>query len=190
VITIATPTLRQHKEDIPGLVHCFLLEASSFLQREPMQISHGALDKIMQYDWPGNVRELKNCITRAMIFAEGDILLARHIVLEDMGEQEYESIPLPVKNADTGEIRNPDHNSSEQPAVSSEILDSLNARQKKVWPAIAASGEISRALYQELLEEDISIRTAQYDLQDLVNKGLLKKIGRGPASRYVIAKNR
>lgn len=190
VITITTPSLRQRKEDIPGLVHCFLLEASSFLHREPMQISHGALDKMLQYDWPGNVRELKNCITRALTFAEGDILLTRHIVLEGMGEQEQETTPVSTEKAATRDVHHTDCSSSEQLALSSEILGSLNARQKKAWSAIVASGGTNRALYQELLEENISIRTAQYDLQDLVNKGLMKKIGKGPSSRYVIVKKR
>jgi predicted HTH transcriptional regulator len=54
---------------------------------------------------------------------------------------------------------------------------------------IARNGMISRSEYQAAAGESISIRTAQYDLQDLVNKGLLKKSGRGPSSRYQIAQS-
>jgi Fic family protein len=35
--------------------------------------------------------------------------------------------------------------------------------------------------------EAISVRTAQYDLRDLVARGVLKKTGKGPASRYLVS---
>jgi Fic family protein len=34
---------------------------------------------------------------------------------------------------------------------------------------------------------DLPSRTAVYDLQDMVRRGLLQKTGRGPATRYEIA---
>ena len=37
----------------------------------------------------------------------------------------------------------------------------------------------------DILDGSISKRTASYDIQDLVNRGLLTKVGRGPATRYV-----
>lgn len=63
----------------------------------------------------------------------------------------------------------------------------LNPRQRAVWPSIIGTGSTTRSTYQELLGADVSVRTAQYDLQDFVKKGLLVKIGKGPASRYVLA---
>ena len=33
---------------------------------------------------------------------------------------------------------------------------------------------------------DLPSRTAIYDLQDLVKKGVLRREGRGPATRYVL----
>jgi DNA-binding NtrC family response regulator len=35
----------------------------------------------MAYPWPGNVRELQNAIERAVILADGDRLLPRHLTL-------------------------------------------------------------------------------------------------------------
>lgn len=34
--------------------------------------------------------------------------------------------------------------------------------------------------------KDISMRTAQYDLQILVRLGLVRREGRGPAQRYIV----
>jgi predicted HTH transcriptional regulator len=63
----------------------------------------------------------------------------------------------------------------------------LNPRQEKAWPHIAAMGRISRADYEEMVGGDLPSRTAVYDLQDMVRRGLLQKTGRGPATRYEIA---
>ena len=63
--------------------------------------------------------------------------------------------------------------------------DSLQERRLKgLLPEIASRGTLTRKEYQELAG-GVSMRTAQYDLQMLVNQGLLEKQGRGPALRYV-----
>jgi len=64
--------------------------------------------------------------------------------------------------------------------------EKLNRRIMNAWPAIAAAGSVSRQEYQMLAGKDISMRTAQYDLQLLVQQGLVRKEGRGPAQRYVV----
>jgi DNA-binding NtrC family response regulator/HAMP domain-containing protein len=202
VITITTPPLRERKEDIPALVRFFFMEHAS--GRSIPELSRGALDKLMQHDWPGNIRELKNCITRAMTFAEGNILLSEHIVL---GQPSAQGAPDPdgPDSAATAD-RVPKRNESPDPdddraAPDTESVTSapasasisapddprgLNARQRKAWPAILKSGGTNRAQYQDAVGEEISVRTAQYDLQELVARGLLRKTGKGPSSRYVL----
>lgn len=49
-----------------------------------------------------------------------------------------------------------------------------------------AEGSITRARYEELAGGDMSSRTAINDLQDFVDRGVLRKVGRGPATRYVV----
>jgi hypothetical protein len=61
----------------------------------------------------------------------------------------------------------------------------LNHRQRHALPEIIRQGGISRSQYQALVGDDLPSRTAIYDLQDLVRKQLLRKAGRGPATRYV-----
>lgn len=63
--------------------------------------------------------------------------------------------------------------------------EGLNRRQEMAFQHIKATGSITRQEYQELVGGDISMRTAQYDLQEMINRNLLRKEGRGPASRYV-----
>lgn len=211
VITITTPPLRDRKEDIPALVRTFLAEEAQRAGEIPPDLSRGALDKLLQYDWPGNIRELKNSITRAMTFAEGQILMADHIVFGQARPvpPDTETTPLPTPTVSKEAIPSPFSSSTpeaETPSVAqgskarqaaaksrTRVPDDLqayglNGRQQKAWSSIVASGGTNRALYQSALEEEISVRTAQYDLQDMVNKGLLTKTGKGPSSRYVIAK--
>jgi len=63
----------------------------------------------------------------------------------------------------------------------------LNARQRKAFSAIVAQGQVTRGQYQALIGGNLPARTAIYDLQDLVAKGILKKTGRGPATHYVLS---
>ncbi|MEG6503674.1 hypothetical protein V6C07_11610, partial [Desulfovibrio sp. 1214_IL3152] len=66
----------------------------------------------------------------------------------------------------------------------------LNHRQREMWPRIEQVGSISRQEYQQMVGENISMRTAQYDLQLFVQMGLVRKEGRGPAQRYVVVPGR
>jgi Nif-specific regulatory protein len=34
---------------------------------------------LMSYHWPGNVRELENCLERAVLVAEGDVIYPHHL---------------------------------------------------------------------------------------------------------------
>ncbi len=202
VITITTPPLRDRREDIPALVRYFLMEHAS--GRSIPELSRGALDKLMLHDWPGNIRELKNCITRAMTFAEGSILLSEHIVLGQPTPQAPAASPH--IETPTPEARTPRRDETPPKAddrangpgdalgatpspmspPDSDAPPELSVRQRKAWPTIVKNGGTNRAQYQEAVGEEVSVRTAQYDLQELVARGLLKKTGKGPSSRYVL----
>jgi DNA-binding NtrC family response regulator len=172
VITIHTLPLREQKENIPVLSRYFLELQERLAGREGMGLSKGALSKLMRYDWPGNVRELQNCITRAVVMAEHPVIQAEDIPLEtrdwdaDLGSA---ILPAPV-----------DPVKPEEPAID------LSHRQRKAWGAIMAQGRITRSQYQAIIGGNLPARTAIYDLQDLVSKGVLKKAGNGPATHYVL----
>ena len=193
VITINTPPLRQRKEDIPVLVKYYLEEYVDLSGRKPVGISRGALEKMMRHDWPGNIRELKNCLVRSVAFAEGDLLLAEHILFDERrgdSERSGEQPVHPVKTLPLPAMEGPAAPAAVPPAKEGReegtMPEGLNPRQRSAWPVIVREGGISRGAYQDAVGEAISVRTAQYDLRDLVAKGVLQKTGRGPASRYVV----
>jgi len=43
------------------------------------RISTPAIDMLMAYHWPGNVRELENCIERAVLVSDDDVIHGHHL---------------------------------------------------------------------------------------------------------------
>ncbi len=198
VITINTPSLRERKEDVPVLINYFLEENMNRSGLAPVGYSRGALEKMLQYDWPGNIRELRNCVTRTLAFTESELVLAEHVLFDERGsngsngsirslELEAPSPPLPLPMPALPPATS--SNERERRPQEQPLRTELNPRQQKAWGIIARNGGISRSEYQTAVGDSISVRTAQYDLHDLVAKGLLKKSGRGPSSRYLVTQS-
>jgi DNA-binding NtrC family response regulator len=171
VITVHTPPLREQKENIPVLSRHFLGMQERLTGRAAKGLSKGTLSMLMRYDWPGNVRELQNCITRAVVMAEGQLIQADDIHL-DVDDADADRAEALLEVAEGG--------------LPADAPPGLNARQRKAFAAIAAQGQVTRGQYQALIGGNLPARTAIYDLQDLVAKGILKKTGRGPATHYVL----
>lgn len=79
VVVLTLPPLRQRKEDIPLLCAAFLKKLNNRYGTQLQNISSWALSCLLRYDWPGNIRELQNVLERAVIYAEGDEILAEHL---------------------------------------------------------------------------------------------------------------
>ncbi len=75
VVPITIPPLRDRKADIPLLVQHFLEKLRVRTNSRVTSVGGEALARLQGYDWPGNVRELENVMERALVLAEGPILL-------------------------------------------------------------------------------------------------------------------
>lgn len=207
VITIRTPPLRRRKSDLPLLAVFFLTRAAESQGLPTPRLSRGALRKLQEYHWPGNVRELQNCLTRALAFCENGLIFAENIQLGpdtlpgDIARPERGKLSCPPARADSRQPRGEAAETAESPVaqpVPAESEDQgampaaedaqprLNARLARLLPQIVELGSISRQEYQDMAGKDISMRTAQYDLQILVRLGLVRREGRGPAQRYIV----
>ncbi len=80
VFPVTIPPLRERKEDIPKLAHHFVDRVARDVGKK-LALSPEALSMLVDYAWPGNVRELQNAIERAVILADGDRLMPRHLSL-------------------------------------------------------------------------------------------------------------
>ncbi|MCP3920497.1 MAG: response regulator [bacterium] len=88
---IRVPRLCDRIEDLPELVHQFLLRFGGCGQVET--IADEAYWLMQQYNWPGNVGELEDCIEQAAARAEGNTIEVKHLTrpLRDL----HTELPLP-----------------------------------------------------------------------------------------------
>ncbi|MGE4296643.1 MAG: sigma 54-interacting transcriptional regulator [Desulfovibrionaceae bacterium] len=204
VMSICTPPLREHKENILILTMYYLKEAGVLIGHDDLAMSRGALEILRTYNWPGNIRELKNCVIRSAITASGSIIQAHEVALEHDAASLAKDVPpnacpFPPSESAAPPARprdpmaRPARPEPEQPqrqpvqappAKPSAVPTDLNPRQQAACEYLRRHGAITRKEYEEM-HSDVSARTAVYDLQDMVKKGVLKKTGRGPATRYV-----
>ena len=96
MIPIHLPPLRARQADILILAEYFLQKHSKAHNQPTRLISEKARKLFMQYDWPGNVRELEYSILRAVLFAESDVILPKHLPeeIQSNNQSEAESVPV------------------------------------------------------------------------------------------------
>ena len=79
-ISLEVPPLRDRLDELEGLVHRFLAQASE-AQGHPQtpSLSAEALEALRRHTWPGNIRELRNVIERAVVLCTGEVVTAEHL---------------------------------------------------------------------------------------------------------------
>ena len=96
VVPIDIPPLRDRKEDIPDLVHHFLLRFNDENGRRVETITPSALKVLMQYHWPGNVRQLENTIERAVALSYNPVIDVDAIQLDAGGPRHSATASAPI----------------------------------------------------------------------------------------------
>jgi two-component system response regulator AtoC len=76
VLRVIVPPLRERRNDIPLLAGFLLEKLRGRMGKSGARLGKDAMDVLMAYSFPGNVRELENILERALIYAEGDEILA------------------------------------------------------------------------------------------------------------------
>jgi len=79
VIQIDIAPLRERIEDVLSLASYYIDIFNERLRRNIKGLTP-EVEKIFRgYKWPGNVRELRNCIERAMILEDGDLITSKYL---------------------------------------------------------------------------------------------------------------
>jgi DNA-binding NtrC family response regulator len=81
VIPISLPALRERPDDVPVLAEHFLRRFAEQNGRRVKGFTDAALSRLSAYSWPGNVRELENCVERAVVLTQGDMIDVSDCVL-------------------------------------------------------------------------------------------------------------
>ena len=79
VYPIYLPALREREADILLLSDFFLEKYAKEYHKDIKRISTPAIDAFVQYGWPGNVRELENCMERAVLLCDDQVIRSYHL---------------------------------------------------------------------------------------------------------------
>ncbi len=79
VFPVYIPALRERREDILPVSEHFLSEFAKEYGKSIKRISTPAIELLTMYDWPGNVREMRNCIERAVLICEEEVIRTYHL---------------------------------------------------------------------------------------------------------------
>jgi DNA-binding NtrC family response regulator len=150
VFPITIPPLRDRPGDIPVLARYFVDRFCRDLKKRPFTLSPQAMEQLQEYRWPGNVRELQNCIERAVILADGETLLPRHLNL---------SFAAPLTD------ENP-----ESPWAHVDLTGTLSEVTRRV------TAEVEKAKIQEVLAEADGNKGRAAELLQISYKSLLAKL--------------
>ncbi|MCY2993031.1 MAG: sigma-54 dependent transcriptional regulator [Planctomycetota bacterium] len=82
IIAIQLPPLRERLDDVPALVNYFAARFAEKYAKPLHYVSDPAMYRLRAYSWPGNVRELENCLRRAVVMCQGEVLLPEHLLFE------------------------------------------------------------------------------------------------------------
>lgn len=192
VITITTPPLREQRQNIPLLAMHFLKEGERMAGRSDLALSRGALKALVSYDWPGNIRELKHVVITAAVMSEGRVIQAEQLGINGHARNEdvsFNESPAAFAQKEAETLSGPVPARSDASKNDGALPPDLNPRQVAACEYVHAHGSISSKDLLGLVDGGISKRTASYDLQDLVDRGVLIRVGRGPATRYMRPSN-
>ncbi|MFN2100845.1 PEP-CTERM-box response regulator transcription factor [Altererythrobacter sp. MF3-039] len=93
-IVVKIPSLDERPGDATLLAKAFLQRFSAEMNPSLKGFAPDALAAIDAWHWPGNVRELENRVKRAVIMAEGKMINAEDLDLDDASETEPEALNL------------------------------------------------------------------------------------------------
>jgi Nif-specific regulatory protein len=102
VYPIYLPPLREREADLLLLADYFLEKYAGEYEKDIKRISTPAIDALTQYHWPGNVRELENCIERAVLLCDDQVIHSYHLpptlqTAEETGTQQSQSLEAAIE---------------------------------------------------------------------------------------------
>jgi len=105
-VALRIPPLRERQGDSLLLAQFLLQEMAERFGRPTRGLAPDAIRAIQAHRWPGNVRELENRIKGAVIMAEGAVVTAGDLGLEDPGDDpEYLNLRVARQRAEAQAVR-------------------------------------------------------------------------------------
>jgi two-component system response regulator FlrC len=83
VFPIQLPPLRDRRADLLPIARTLLVRIAADLGRAVPRLTPAAEQRLLAASWRGNVRELANALERAAIIADGDVIDAAHLWIDE-----------------------------------------------------------------------------------------------------------
>ncbi|MFA6633396.1 MAG: sigma 54-interacting transcriptional regulator, partial [Kiritimatiellia bacterium] len=96
VFPIYIPPLVKRKADILLLADYFMAKYAEQNGKKVSKFSNDAVDLLMRHTWPGNVRELENCIERAVLLTDDEVIRASSLPSSIQLPGEPDEAPKPL----------------------------------------------------------------------------------------------
>lgn len=93
-VVVKIPALAERPGDAPLLAKAFLKKFARDMNPNVTGFAPDALAAIDSWPWPGNVRELENRVKRAAIMADGKLVTAADLDLQEAAEDDAEVLNL------------------------------------------------------------------------------------------------
>ncbi|MBL9077807.1 MAG: sigma 54-interacting transcriptional regulator [Planctomycetes bacterium] len=213
-VVVRVPPLRERRQELAALVEHFRGEVLASGQSQAKTLSTEAMDELYRQEWPGNVRELRNTVVRAMVLARGDVVQHRDVLAAIAGRSQLggatappapapapasrwvperaavapepvlppvEAVPGPAPAGEPTIVlprAEPEVDAAPPPV----LADRLPPRLLALMDCIAARGVYSTQDHMEAT--GVSHRTALRDLQQLVQAGLVERVGSRRGAHY------
>jgi DNA-binding NtrC family response regulator/tetratricopeptide (TPR) repeat protein len=173
VLRIELPPLRERREDLPLLIDHFLAQVARDRGEPRRRLSPEALDVLMRHPFPGNVRELRNVLDRACVLETGDVVTATRLLVD--------AAPPIGPAATAAQAKLPAY----QRTYAYQGV-ALNRRQRQVLDYLA-QGAAAVTNREFCAMADVSERTGLRDLSELVEQGILTRLGKRKGARYQLS---
>jgi two-component system response regulator AtoC len=156
VVQLKVPPLRERKSDVLPLAKAFLGRFNREFNREPPieGFAPEAEALLAGYGWPGNVRELENAVERAVLLADG-----RLVVPENLPEKLWSARSAPSPQPPSSELELP-----RPEAVHYSLKRAIHEVEERFIRAALRRTRGNRTRAAELLQ--ISHRALLYKLKD------------------------
>lgn len=99
VFPVTIPPLRERADDIPALVEHFVNYYCKELKKDLKTVAPASMELMVKHPWTGNVRELQNCIERAVILTDGQVISPEHLGLRVKEPAEAGLADLPTEGS-------------------------------------------------------------------------------------------
>ncbi|MBX3468939.1 MAG: sigma-54-dependent Fis family transcriptional regulator [Planctomycetes bacterium] len=174
VLRIELPPLRERREDLPRLAEHFLERVSRERGEPRRRLSPEALEVLLRHPFPGNVRELRNVLERACVLEPDEVIGASRLLVD-----------APPAAPTPAQARLPAY----QRTYAFQGV-ALNRRQRQVLEHLsgAGGGAVAVTNREFCAMVGVSERTGLRDLAELVDQGILVRLGKRKGARYQLAR--